>query len=109
MTSTRWIGNESDAFTVGQVGFLVEISHATKGWTRYEVREHPPKTNQSFKPMLRGWCGSYNDVSTYGLGMVRVERVTKNGRAFVRELTGGDLVHALDDLGYPDLVLQAED
>ena len=106
-TSQRWIGTEGDTFTVGETGFLVEITHTTNGWTRFSLRDHPPKTNQSFKPMLHGWCGSYNDVSTFGRGMARVERVAKNGRAFVRELTGDELVAALEDFGYPDLIEQS--
>jgi len=32
-----------------------------------------------------------------------VERVAKNGRAYVRELEGAELVAALDELGYPEL------
>jgi len=106
MSTSLWIGTESDAFTAGQTGFLVKIEHATKGWTRYDLRGHPPKTNQSFKPMLYGWCGSFNDVSTFGRGMAVVERVAKNGRAFVRELAGEELHAALDDFGYPDLMEQ---
>ena len=109
MSMTRWIGTEHDTFTAGQTGFLVEISHNLKGWTRHELRDHPPKTNQSFKPMLYGWCGTFNDVATYGKGMAVVTRVAKNGRALVRELTGDELSAALDDFGYPDLMEQAED
>ncbi len=108
MSSPRWIGTEADSFTVGQTGFLVEISHTTKGWTRYDLRDHPAKTNESFKPTLHGWCGTYNDVATHGRGMARVERVAKNGRALVRELTGDELAAALDEFGYPDLMEQSE-
>lgn len=109
MSISRWIGTEADTFTAGQTGFLIELSHATKGWTRYDLRDHPPKTNQSFRPMLYGWCGSYNDVSTHGCGMARVERVAKNGRAFVRELTGDELAAALEEFGYPELMEQAHE
>lgn len=108
MSTTHWIGTEHDQFTVGQVGFLVEVSHHTKGWRRFDLRDHPAKTNQSFQPRLNGWCGSNNDVSVTASGMVRVERVARNGRAFVRELEGEELAAALEDLGYPDLIEQAD-
>jgi hypothetical protein len=42
-------------------------------------------------------------VGTYGRGVVRVERVARNNRAFVIELTGDELESALDRLGYPEL------
>lgn len=101
--TARWIGTENDQFEIGQTGFLVKIHNTMKGWTRFDLRDHPAKTNQSYEPRLHGWCGTTNDVSVFGLGVARVERVAKNGRAFVRELEGDDLNAALEELGYPDL------
>lgn len=101
MTS-MWIGPD-ESLTVGQIGFLVEKHQTMKGWTRYEVRDVPGHTNRSNEPRLHGWCGTYNDLATHGRGMVRVERVAKNGRAYVRELAGDELAAALDELGYPEL------
>lgn len=103
MDGTRWIGIESDQFTAGETGFLVELHHVTKGWRRFELRSHPPRTNMSFVPRLHGWCGTSNDVACHAHGMAVVERVARNGRAFVRELDGEELHAALDDLGYPEL------
>ena len=71
--------------------------------TRYELRSTPAHTNQSHEPRLHGWCGTYNDLSTSARGMVRVERMAKNGRAYVRELEGDELAAALEELGYPEL------
>jgi hypothetical protein len=101
MTS-QWIGPD-DSLTVGQIGFLVEKHHAVKGWTRFELRDIPAHTNESREPQLDGWCGTDNGLATYARGMARVERVARNGRAYVVELDGGDLVAALAELGYPDL------
>lgn len=99
----RWIGTENDQFEIGQTGFLVEVSHTMKGWTRFDLRDRPATTNQSYGPRLHGWCGTTNDIAIYGHGMARVERIAKNGRAFVRQLEGDDLLAALDELGYPEL------
>ncbi len=108
MSTARWIGTEADQFEVGQTGFLVELHDTMKGWRRFDLRDHPPKTNQSFEPRLHGWCGTSNDVAAYGRGFARVDRVAKNGRAFVRELEGAELVAALDEFGYPELIERAE-
>jgi hypothetical protein len=103
MTDTRWIGPD-DTLSVGDVGFLINFSNVIRGSERYEVRDTPAYTNVSNEPRLHGWCGTYNDLSTHACGMVRVERIAKNGRAFVRELEGEDLATALDELGYPELL-----
>lgn len=98
----QWIGPD-DSLAVGQVGFLIENHHTLNGWRRHTVRDTPARTNQSQMPLLRGWCGTYNDVSTRAHGVVRVGRAAKNGRAYVHELTGADLAAALDEMGYPEL------
>ncbi len=103
-TKPFWIGTEYDVFTVGQVGFLVEISHTMKGWTRRELRDHPARTNQSCEARLYGWCGTTNDIYVHAQGMARVEKVARNGRALVRLLDGDEMMAALSDLGYPDLI-----
>lgn len=105
---TMWIGPD-ELLKVGDFGFLVKNEHYTKGWERYELRDTPPYTNQSIAPKLYGWCGSYNDVSTSGKGMWKVERMAKNGRAFIRRLEGDDLEAALDELGYPELMPQTDE
>lgn len=102
MNDTMWIG--PDELEPGDFGFLVFTSHYTQHWERYDLRDTPAYTNQSQEPMLSGWCGSYNDVSTYGRGMWKVERVARNGRAFIRRLEGDCLKDALEELGYPDLM-----
>ena len=97
-----WVGPD-ETLIVGKIGFLVAKHHTLKDWTRHELRDAPAHTNPSHVPRLTGWCGTYNDVSTTASGMARVERVAKNGRAFVRELTGAELTAALDEFGYPEL------
>lgn len=105
MTQT-WIGplDLGDLPEVGSVHFLVEISK-DGGYTRYELRDTPPYTNQSREPKLNGWCGSFNNVATYGKGLAKVIRVAKNGRVLV-ESVARDCEEAqatLDELGYPEL------
>ena len=100
--TAMWIGPD-ESLTVGQIGFLIEHSNAFKGWKHYEVRDVPAHTNQSFEPRLHGWCGTYNDRATFAHGMARVERVARNGRAYVRSLEGAELREALEELGYPAL------
>lgn len=105
--TAMWIGGDFDDFTVGDVGFLVNTSHDTKGWDTYQLRQHPPKTNQSFEPRVYGWCGTTNGVACYGRGLARVEKVAGNGRAYVRHLTAEEATKLLnEEFGYPDLVDQ---
>lgn len=101
--TTMWIGDESSAYKVGDKGFLVKTTNESQGWERIVLRDTPAKTNRRFKPTLYGWCGSYNDVSTYGEGVGVVERVAKNGRAFVRVLEGSERLAVLEEYGYPEL------
>ena len=102
MTS-MWIGPD-ETLSAGDVGFLIAKTNVLRRTAaRYELRNTPAHTNQSHEPRLHGWCGTYNDLSTNAQGMVRVERMAKNGRAFVRELEGEELAAALEELGYPEL------
>lgn len=88
----------------GDYGFLIKKNHHTHCWMRHELRDTPAYTNQSHEPMLYGWCGSHNDLSTYGAGVVRVVRVAHPGRLLVRELEGDALRAVLDELGFPELM-----
>lgn len=100
--TTQWIGPD-ETLAVGDVGFLINLSNPFRGTDSYHVSQTPAHTNRSHQPQLQGWCGSWNDTSTNACGVVRVERVAKNGRALVRQLEGEDLAAVLEDLGYPDL------
>lgn len=100
-----WIG-PNDSLQVGDIGFLIERSHARHRTEVMELCDLPAHTNGSNKPRLYGWCGSYNDLSTYARGMGRVERLAKNGRAYVRLLEDEEIPPALEDLGYPELAEQ---
>ena len=106
--TTMWIGPD-EMLKVGDFGFLVQKSNDNNGWERYELRDTPAYTNRSIEPRLEGWCGTYNDVATYGCGMWRVERLARNGRAFIRKLEGGELGAALEELGYPELMPEEEE
>lgn len=89
---------------VGSVHFLIEISK-DGSYTRHELRDTPPYTNQSQQPMLNGWCGSFNNVSTYGRGLAKVVRVARNGRVLVSSVDRDtdEAQAVLEELGYPDL------
>lgn len=97
----KWIDEQAPYM---DVGFLVEISNENTGSSRYELRDLPAHTNQSHEPRLRGWCGSYNNVSTHAAGVWKVSEVARNGRVKVVELKGEALMEALEELGYPDLM-----
>lgn len=101
--TTKWIGPD-ESLAVGQIGFLVEHSDSMTGRTRFELRNLPAHTNQSHKPRLEGYCGTYNDVATYGRGVVKVVRMAANGRALVQVLEDDALTSALEELGYPELL-----
>lgn len=100
--TTMWIGPDEN-LAVGDKGFLINTSNPIKGSDTYFLRDTPAYTNQSHEPKLHGWCGSYNDTSTYGRGMWEVVKVAKNGRAQIKELEGVDLEAALEEFGYPEL------
>lgn len=100
--TTRWIGPDP-TLSVGDIGFLIENANESNGGSQFFLRDTPAHTNRSHEPRLRGWCGTWNNVSTEAHGMVRVERLARNGRALVIELTGDELTEALEELGYPEL------
>lgn len=99
---SQWIGPD-EALSLGDKGFLIRFHNENTGSTRFALRDTPAHTNQSQEPQLHGWCGSYNNISTSGCGMVIVKRMAKNGRAYVEQLEGVDLESSLEEFGYPDL------
>jgi hypothetical protein len=104
MTRTMWIDGR-DGMNVGDVGFLVRVTNAVRGTERYELRSRPPHTDQTHRPLPRGWCGSWNGVSTEGLGVWRVTRFARNGRVEIAEIVDRDeLATFLSEYGYPDLL-----
>lgn len=101
----RYIDTTEDMdLKIGTVGFLIESDNPYSGSARAYLSDRPAHTNQSNEPRLSGWCGSYNDVSTYGRGLWRVVKILPNGRVKIEEVIGEDLASALEDLGYPELV-----
>jgi hypothetical protein len=107
MSDTFWIGPD-DSLEVGVVGFLIEIIIPGENSSQMVFRDTPAYTHRSQEPILYGWCGPDDDSSTAGMGLVRVERLARNGRAFVRELTGEDLRAGLEELGYPELMVDED-
>lgn len=104
--SQQWIDDDG-RHAVGDVGFLRRV--CPQGQVeRYDLDDRPPRTNRSHEPRLYGWCGETQNVNVYGAGMARVVRVAKNGRALIEHLRGADLVHALEETGYPELAEQSE-
>lgn len=106
--TTRWIGDDSTPYSLGETGFLVEHSHQLRGSDSLTLREHPTHTNQSHQPRLYGWCGTTNDIAIYARGVWRVTKIAKNGRAMIEQLKGPDLTAALETLGYPALAEEVE-
>ncbi len=100
----QWIDGET--LSVGDIGFLVETTSYKNGSvTRFGLYDRPCHTNQSHEPQLVGWCGETNNVSRTAVGLAKVVKVAKNGRAQVVPVTGAEGAAWLrDEAGYPDLV-----
>ena len=105
----KWIDEQSYEYDIGptkdgEMGFLIRISNENTGSDRYILRCSPPYTNRSNKPRLYGWCGTNNNVGTYGEGVWKITRIAKNGRTLIEEVEAGDERDAfLEEMGYPDL------
>ncbi len=102
MNSTKWIDG-ADFHQVGDVGFLVEHSNPYDRTQRFSLNDRPAHTNCSHKPRLYGWCGSWNNTSTFAHGLHRVERVAQNGRVLVKHVSSLELDAQLEKLGFPEL------
>lgn len=100
-----WIGPLDTPPAVGSIRFLVKLRSHTKGWEKYELRDMPDHTQESLQPRLEGWCGRYNDVSTYACGLAKAVRLAKNGRVLVESVDpdSPEGEATLEELGYPDL------
>lgn len=108
--SAIWIDDENCEFPFGsfRIGFLVEVDREQDGGAKtYSLRQHPARGNQSGAPTLEGWCGSWNNVSTYGRGLARVARQAKNGRLCLARVPATPGL--LDELGYPELADELEE
>jgi hypothetical protein len=100
--TTQWIGPDEN-LKLNDVGFLIRFDNSNTGAERWELRDTPACKNISHEPVLNGWCGSYNNISTNATGMSKVVRVARNGRCLVQSIDGQELKAALEELGYPDL------
>lgn len=105
----KWIDEQVHEYEqgpekVGDIGFLIRNSNENTGTDRFSLRWTPAHTNQSHEPRLNGWCGTYNNVGTYGEGIWKIIRIAKNGRTLIEEVNDEQEREAfLDDVGYPDL------
>ena len=93
---------------MGSVHFLTCLYFQGSEVYRYDLRDKPARSTHG-QPMLDGICGNFKDVSLEACGLVRVTRVCKNGRAYVRVLEGAELYTSLDALGYPDLAAETDE
>jgi hypothetical protein len=104
MTRTLWIHGRA-GLAVGDAGFLVRISSATKESVRYVLRDRPPHTNQSHEPTPGDLCGPRTNIATHAVGVWRVLQVARYGRVEIQEVTDRDELAAfLDEHGFPDLL-----
>ena len=102
-----WI-EEQEEFNVGDSAFLISFFNESTSSTRYVLRNTPAYTNRSNEPKLYGWCGTYNNIGTYGEGAWQVVRIAKSGRYLIKELTRSELILFLEDMGYPELIPHEE-
>lgn len=70
---------------IGTIAFLVGFYDLNS--TRYKLRNKPPKTNVSLEYRVYGWCGTDNNVSIHGDGIIKIVRTYKNGRIKLQRLT----------------------
>lgn len=101
--TTKWI-DEQEQYKAGDKAFLIQFSHENTGAENYVLRDQPAYTNVSRELRLKGWCGSYNNVSTYAFGAWEVIRIAKSGRYLIQELDGDALNEFLEEMGYPELM-----
>lgn len=102
-----WIENDYQHRDYNYVGFLAHRVDINNGNERYSLDDHPPHGNASGNPKPCGWCGTYNNIATYGMGIWRIVRIARNGRIEITKVTDkDDLMKYLDDVGYPDLITQ---
>jgi hypothetical protein len=101
-----WINGDDYHMVEGNIGFLVFVVPQT-GEDHYVLREHPALANQSREPRLTGWLGTTDNVARYGQGLARITKIARNGRFRIQRLEVGDADAALNELGYPELVLNA--
>lgn len=105
MITSQWIDG-TNLQRVGEIGFLVEQSNPYDKTRRFSLNDRPAHTNCSHKPRLYGWCGSWNNTSTFAHGVHRVERVAQNGRVLVKHVSSLELDAQLEKLGYPELATE---
>lgn len=104
--TTKWIdeqGRDGRGYDLGDTAFLISFYNENDCSTRYVLRDQPAYTNRSNEPLLYGWCGTYNNVGTYGEGAWKVIRIARSGRFLIQELEGQELEEFLDEMGYPEL------
>jgi hypothetical protein len=67
----------------GEIVFCAEVTDCNEGVTTLEASREPNSKNMSGEKILRGWCGSTNNVALQatGAGIVRrlSERMDENG------------------------------
>lgn len=102
--ATHWLKyNPLNEWQKGDVGYLIMTSPDRRGGDYYTLSTAPARTNMSHEPMLEGWCGSYNNVSTYACGVARVVRATEAGCVQVwKEDDSEKILAILDKLGWED-------
>jgi hypothetical protein len=97
-----WI--DSSNVEVDEIGFLQETFHENTGSKNYRLTDRPPKTNRSFEYKLEGWCGTYNNVATYGRGVWKIIKTLPNERIHIEEVLGDERNMFLKEMGFPELV-----
>lgn len=112
-THTMWIDHDphfEEHLGVGDTRFLINVYNSNREWDRYDLRDHPARTNVSNQPRAVGWCGTYNDTETHGCGVWRVTKVAKNGNLKIIKVTDkAELEEFLEEYGYPDLLSECLD
>lgn len=100
-----WDECVEDVLEPGDVVFLQRVT--PRGHRPYYALSHDPtRTNQSFKPVLYGWCGSTDGTSVEALGLVEVTKTTRYANVsptHFRRLDSTETSKALAEKGWEEV------
>lgn len=76
MKQTNWM-DCSEQVTTGQIVFCSEVTDCDADVTTIEASIAPNSKNMSGERILRGWCGSTNNVDVFATGAGIVRRLSE--------------------------------
>lgn len=102
----RWIDVTymNAEFQPGEVAFLIQYYYPGSDAAAYKLSLTPARQYRDNKPVIKGFCGSYNNRHVLAEGVVRIARLTEAMKAYVVPLEGDSLQSALRQLNADELL-----